>query len=148
MSIGPAGGVDFLDIRMIHGELEHQTIWIGEIERPAISVVGNPHHLETSVLRPSANRLLLFGRDEHREMPEERERRWRCELFGELAVRELEEGETPPVSELVHRVAELLFLATHQVLDLCPCGNEGYADDVLVEFPGGLLIGSDEGVVV
>ncbi len=29
MSIGPAGGVDFLDIRMIHGELEHQTVWIG-----------------------------------------------------------------------------------------------------------------------
>ena len=71
MGVGPAGGVDRLDIRMIHGELEHQTVRIGEIERPAISVVGDHHHLDSGVLRPRANRFLLFGRDEHREVPEE-----------------------------------------------------------------------------
>jgi len=148
VSTGPAGGVDLQNVRMIHGELEYQTVGVGEVERPAVSVVGNHHHLESGVLRSSLDRLLLLGRDEHREVPEERESRCRCELFGELAVGELEECETPSVSELVHRVAELLLFAPHQVLDLCPCGDKGYADDVLVEFSGGLLIGGNESVVV
>lgn len=148
MCVGPADGVNLLDIRMIHGEFKHQTVRIGEVQRPAVSVVGDHHHFVSSVLRPRANRLLLFGGDEHREMPEERERRWRCELLGELGVGELKKRKAPPVTELVHRVAELLFLAAHQVLDFRPCSHERHADNVLVEPPGGLLIGGHKSVVV
>ena len=53
-----------------------------------------------------------------------------------------------PPSELEHRAAELLFLPTHEVLDFGPSGDERQADNVLIELPGGLLIGCDEGVVV
>jgi hypothetical protein len=60
----------------------------------------------------------------------------------------LEECEAPTVFELVHRVAELVFLPAHQVLDFGPRGDERQADNVLVEFSGGLLIGGHKGVVV
>ena len=148
MRARPASGVDLFDIWMIDGELQYEAVWIAEVQRPAVPMVGSHHDLKSGVLGSGTNRLLLFVRHKHRDVPEKREGGWCSELLGEPAIGELEESEAPTVSELVHGVAELLLLATHQVLDLGPRGDEGNADDILVEPPSGLLIGGDEGVVV
>lgn len=148
MSAFPPGRVDLLDIRMIDCELQDEAIWIGQVERSAISMIGHHRHLVSGILRPGTDGVLLLTGDQHREVPEEGEGSWRCELIGELAVRELEEGEAPAVSELVHGVTELLLVPAHQVLDFGPRGDEGHADDFLVELAGGLLIVGDVGVVV
>jgi hypothetical protein len=70
-----------------------------------------------------------------------------AELLLVLGVGELEEGEGAAVAEAVEGVAVRAYRA-EELVGLLPGGDEGQADEVLVEGPGRLLVAGDIGVVV
>ena len=132
-------GIDFLDRRMVDGEFQAQIVRVIDIERNAITVIGNPYGIVCG-LEPLLDALLGLGVAFEGDMAGRGEF---DRVF--VLVRPLEKCEGATIADFKKRMT--VFAARRGRL-LGPGREQRQAQNILVELARGLLVARYPGGVV